>query len=198
MRLVRYGRNYVRVARLTRAGLRCAGTTYIHPRARLSGLRNITIGSNCCIGNCTFYGLDRITVGQRTIIGDQVYLCTGSHDIQDADFRLITKPIHIGDYVWLATGATVLPGVRIGDGAVVGARAVVARDVPAGAVVAGNPARVIRTDRRAPAEFDPLRLASVDYYNALPRLRRALSDLRGVRRIQVLRGMNEGCGGNQS
>jgi putative colanic acid biosynthesis acetyltransferase WcaF len=148
--------------------------TYIARRARFCNPANITIGGNCVIDNCFFYALDRIDVGDRTIIGQSVFLCTGSHDLDADNFHLVTKPITIGSYVWIATGATILPGVNIGDGAVIGAMAVVSRDVPAGAVVAGNPARVVRTGRAAPEGFDPLSLASLDVGVSIRRLRQAL------------------------
>jgi acetyltransferase-like isoleucine patch superfamily enzyme len=156
-------RNYLRLARLRRGGLHCTGTSYIHRRARLSPPSKITIGVNCCIGKAYFYALDTISVGDKSIVGDDVFLCTGSHDINAADFHLVTKPIAVGRCVWIATGATILPGVTIGDGAVVGAMAVVSRDVPAGAVVAGNPARIVKTGREIPYDFDPLALASIDW-----------------------------------
>jgi tetrahydrodipicolinate N-succinyltransferase len=108
-------------------------------------------------------------------VGDNVFLCTGSHDIDSADFDLVTKPIAIGCYVWIANGATILPGVSIGDGAVVGAMAVVSRDVPAGGVVVGNPAQIVKTGRPIPIDFDPLTLASIDYRRSMERLRSRFS-----------------------
>lgn len=163
--------NYLRIARLRRRGCHCTGITYIHPGAQFSCPSNITIGKCCCFGKCHFYALDKIEVGDRTIIGDSVFLCTGSHDIYAEDFHLVTKPIVIGDNVWIATGATVLPGVHIGNGAIVGAMAVVSRDVPAGAVVAGNPAEIVRSDRPAPAHFNPLDLANLNVEAWTKRLR---------------------------
>lgn len=170
VRLFRFGFNYLRVARLRRRGLHCTGTVYIHSRARLSPPCNVTIGTNCNIGNAFFYALDMISVGDRSTIDRDVFLCTGSHDIYAEDFHLVTKPIVIGRGVWIATGATILPGVRIGDGAVVGAMAVVSTDVPAGAVVVGNPARVVRTGRGIPEGFDPVSHASIDVGNSIRRL----------------------------
>jgi putative colanic acid biosynthesis acetyltransferase WcaF len=174
VRLFRFGCNYLRLARLRYRGLHCAGMSYIDRHARFSHPSNITIGGNCVISNCFFYALDKIDVGDRTIIGQSVFLCTGSHDLHSEDFHLATKPITIGGCVWIATGATILPGVNIGDGAVIGAMAVVSRDVPAGAVVAGNPARVVRTGRQVPEGFDPLRLASLDVGPSIRRLRHVL------------------------
>jgi putative colanic acid biosynthesis acetyltransferase WcaF len=170
VRVFRFGRNYVHLAWLRRAGLHFTGTIYVDPRARFSPPSNVTIGANCNIGKALFYALDTISVGDRSIIGEDVFLCTGTHDIYAADFHLVTKPIAVGRCVWIAAGATILPGVRIGDGAVVGAMAVVSRDVPAGAVVVGNPARVVRIGRGTPDGFDPLSLASIDVGTSLKRL----------------------------
>jgi putative colanic acid biosynthesis acetyltransferase WcaF len=175
VRLFLFGCNYLRVARLRRGGLHCIGTSYVHRRARISPPSNVTIGANCCIGKAFLQALDTISVGDRSIVGDDVFLCTGSHDINARDFHLVTKPIAVGRYVWIATGATILPGVTIGDGAVVGAMAVVSRDVPAGAVVAGNPARMVKTGREIPYDFDPLALASIDWRQSIRRLRTARS-----------------------
>lgn len=106
---------------------------------------NLTIGEYSSIGDCAWiYSLERISIGTKTCIGDHVQLLTGYHDIATRNFQFKKKPITIGSACWIATGATVLPGVTIGDGAVVGACSVVTKDVPAWAVVAGNPARVIK------------------------------------------------------
>jgi maltose O-acetyltransferase len=81
------------------------------------------------------------------MIGPSVQIYTAAHEIQ-AEARIqgweVAKPIMIEDNVWIGGGAILLPGVRIGRNAVVGAGAVVSRSVPANTVVAGNPARVIR------------------------------------------------------
>lgn len=69
---------------------------------------------------------------------------TGTHDIQSPQFDLVTKPVTIGEGVWIATGATILPGVTIGNGAVVAAGSVVAHNVEPWAVVGGNPAKFIK------------------------------------------------------
>jgi len=179
LRLFRYTFNHLRLCRLRRKGLRCTGISYINPKARMSPPWRVTLGTNCSVGKAYFYALDTISVGDNSIIGDDVFLCTGSHDIYKADFDLVTKPIVIGRHVWIATGATILPGVSIGDGAVVGAMAVVSRDVPAGAVVAGNPAKIVKTGRPMPSGFDPLILASIDYRTSIARLRYWISKGQG-------------------
>lgn len=85
-----------------------------------------------------------IKIGKLSCIGKDVYLLTGSHDIEKSTFDLVTKPITIGDGCWIATAATVLPGVTIGDYSVVAANAVVCKDFEEYSVVGGNPAKFIK------------------------------------------------------
>lgn len=85
-----------------------------------------------------------ISIGELTCIGKDVYLLTGSHDIEKSTFDLLTKPVKIGMGCWIATAATVLPGIVIGDYCVVAANSVVIKDVEACSVVGGNPAKFIK------------------------------------------------------
>jgi maltose O-acetyltransferase len=112
-------------------------------------------GSNTSLGDrfyantgCIFLDSAPVTIGDRVLFGPAVQLLTATHPVE-AELRAqgleYAEPISIGDDAWLGGGAIVLPGVTIGDRAVVGAGSVVTRDVPADVVVAGNPARVIRS-----------------------------------------------------
>lgn len=85
-----------------------------------------------------------ITVDHDTNISSHVKMITGSHDIDDPDFTADFKPIHVGHHCWIGTGATILQGVNIGDGAVIAAGAVVTKDVPSYEIWGGVPARYIR------------------------------------------------------
>ena len=110
--------------------------------------QNIHIGDHVFLNVlCTILDCNEVRIGSHVMIGPLVQLYTAAHDLQ-AEARNqgweVAKPIVIEDNVWLGGGAIVLPGVRIGRNAVVGAGAVVTRDVRPNAVVAGNPARVIR------------------------------------------------------
>ena len=117
----------------------------IQPGVSIASPWNLLIGDLSSIGDNTWvYALDKITIGQKTCIGEYVKLLTGYHDITTWNFQFRTKPISIGSCVWIATGATVLPGVTIGDGAVVAAEAVVTKDVEPWTVVGGNPAKFIK------------------------------------------------------
>ncbi len=107
---------------------------------------NITLGKRVFINSgCCFQDQGGIQIGDDCLIGQQVVIATLNHD-PDPEKRgdMVAAPVKIGNKVWIGAHATVLPGVQIGDGAIVGAGAVVTKDVPAYAVVAGVPARVIR------------------------------------------------------
>ena len=89
-----------------------------------------------------------ISVDHDTNISSYVKMITGSHDLDDPYFTADFKPIHVGHHCWLGTGATILQGVNIGDGAVVAAGAVVTKDVPPYTVVGGVPAKCIKERSR--------------------------------------------------
>ena len=110
---------------------------------------NIHIGEGSFVNfDCVFLDLAPIRIGRNTLIGPKVQLLTPHHPL-DPDLRATGgdagKPITIGDNCWLGGGVIVCPGVRIGNGAIIGAGSVVTRDIPADSVAVGNPARVTRT-----------------------------------------------------
>lgn len=108
--------------------------------------KNIHLGCGVFINaGCKFQDQGGIYLGDRVLVGQNVVLATLNHGMDPAHRGdLHPAPIHIGNDVWIGANATVLPGVTIGDGAVVAAGAVVTRDVPAMTVVGGVPARVIK------------------------------------------------------
>jgi putative colanic acid biosynthesis acetyltransferase WcaF len=102
---------------------------------------NLEIGDWSCIGELAYiYNLGPIRLGERVTVSHRAHLCAGTHDYNLPELPLLKPPIVIGDQVWICTDAFVGPGVSVGEGAVVGARAVVTQDVTAWSVVAGNPA----------------------------------------------------------
>lgn len=108
--------------------------------------RFIQIGKNVFINHaCSFLDMGGITIEDHVLIGPKVNLITENHPLDPADRRtLICKPIVIKRNAWIGAGATILPGVTIGENAVVAAGAVVSRDVSANSIVGGVPAKIIK------------------------------------------------------
>ncbi len=133
-------------------GARVCSGCHIDQSVRVWAPWNLEIGQGCQLDRgVDCYSVDRIVIGKRTIISQGVYLCTASHDTSVPGFPLTHAPIQIGDNAWIAARAFLKPGVTIGRGGVVGACAVVTRDVEPWTVVSGNPARLIK-HRAVPQE----------------------------------------------
>ena len=112
-------------------GARLAPTAAIRNTARIDCPWNLEMGPHASVGEHAWvYTLDRIVIGEYACVGQYVKLITGSHDVHDPTFPLTTEPIVIGYGCWIAVGAIVLPGVKIGALTVVGAGSVVTRDLP--------------------------------------------------------------------
>ncbi|GLU45376.1 DapH/DapD/GlmU-related protein [Allomuricauda sp. NBRC 101325] len=109
--------------------------------------KNIKLGKNIFINqNCQILDLGGVTIDDHVMIGPRVNLLSESHPIEPESRKvLIAKPIHIKKNAWIGAGATILPGVTIGAHAVVAAGAVVSKDVPARTVVAGIPAKEVKS-----------------------------------------------------
>ncbi|MCC3156494.1 sugar O-acetyltransferase [Hymenobacter sp. 15J16-1T3B] len=107
---------------------------------------NIHIGKNVFVNHaCTFMDRGGITLEDNVLIGPKVNLITTNHPTEPGQRRsTYSKPIVVRQGAWLGANATVMPGVTIGENAIVGAGAVVTKDVPAGCIVAGVPARVVK------------------------------------------------------
>ena len=109
--------------------------------------QNITLGKRVFINSgCCFRDQGGIEIGDDVLIGQQVVIATLNHDMApNKRGNMSPAPVKIGNKVWIGAHVTILPGVTIGDGAVIGAGAVVTKDVPEKAVVAGVPAKIIKT-----------------------------------------------------
>ncbi|CAN5555349.1 acetyltransferase [soil metagenome] len=109
---------------------------------------NLVMGDRSVIGDgVDCYSVATITLADDASVSQRAYLCTASRDIDDPGHHLMTGPITIGPRGWVAAEAYVGPGVTVGEGAVVAARGVAVRDVPAWTVVGGNPAKPLRKRR---------------------------------------------------
>lgn len=126
-------------------GAKIPSTSHVYSSAKIYYPANLVMGEYCCIdSNVNFYNVNLVIMGDNTTISQGAFICPGSHDISDPLNPMISKPIVIEDQVWIAVDAFIGYGVHIGQGAVVGARAVVFKDVEPWTVVGGNPAKVIK------------------------------------------------------
>jgi len=117
----------------------------IRPSVRITFPWKVCIGNNSWIGDdVVLYSLGAITIGSNAVISQKSYLCTGSHDIGSPHFDIQAQTITVQDEAWVATDVFIAPGVTIGQGAVVGARSSVFKDIPPLVVAVGNPAVVVR------------------------------------------------------
>ncbi|MCW5550903.1 MAG: putative colanic acid biosynthesis acetyltransferase [Verrucomicrobiae bacterium] len=130
--------------------LRCFGAhigrdVNLYPSTRIYFPWNLTVGDWSAIGEEAFvYNLGPVVLGQKVTVSHRAHLCAGTHDYTLADLPLQKPPISIGDEAWNCADAFIGPGVRVGESAVVGARAVVMKAVEPWTVVAGNPARFVK------------------------------------------------------
>lgn len=139
-------------------GARLGRHATVHASVRVWAPWNLQMGDHSCLSpGVDCYAVDKVMIGARATVSQYSFLCTASHDPDSADMTLITAPITIGDHAWVAADAFVGPGVCIGEGAVVGTRASVFRDVPPWLIVVGNPARPLRQRSRAVAAASALR-----------------------------------------
>jgi maltose O-acetyltransferase len=127
---------------------RIGKNSVIEPPFYCSYGQNIHIGDHVYLNVlCVILDCNEVHIGHHVFVGPAVQIYTAAHDLH-AEARIqgweVASPVVIEENVWIGGSAILLPGVRIGRSAVVGAGAVVSRDVPASTVVAGNPARVIR------------------------------------------------------
>lgn len=118
---------------------------HVYPKVKIWAPWNLILGDQCGIGDgVNLYSQDKISIGRKTVISQGVQICTGTHDYTKMGFPLYTKPIVIGDNVWVASDAFIHPGITIGEGAVIGARSVVNKDMPKWMVCSGHPCKPIK------------------------------------------------------
>ena len=125
-------------------GAKVGRNVQIHPSARIFIPWNLEVGDWSSIGfDALIYNLGMVRIGERVTVSQRAHLCAGSHDFRDPAMTLLKPPITVENEAWICADAFVGPGITVGKGAVVGARAVVVKDVADREIVGGNPARVI-------------------------------------------------------
>ena len=143
------------------AGVKISQNTVISSENEFEGyLNKLSIGEYTFIGKVHIATHADVVIGNYVVINDGVKILTASHDVCDPSWSTTTKPVTIDDYAWIATDAIILPGVHIGKGAIVGAGAVVSKDVPDGAISVGNPAKVIDKQRINYFNYNPVHLVA--------------------------------------
>jgi acetyltransferase-like isoleucine patch superfamily enzyme len=134
----------------------------VGPLVVLRHPKNVSIGAGTRLGgNVVIEAWQRITIGECVLTNDHIDLLSGGHDIDDPRMRGKGAPITIGNHVWLPRRIIVMPGVTIGDCAVIGSGSVVTSSVPAYGVAVGVPARVVRERARVDYEYVPAKISDV-------------------------------------
>ena len=135
----------LRVALLRAFGAEVGSGVVIRAGVNISFPWRLTVGNHVWFGEeVTILSLARVTIGSNVCVSQQAFLCTGSHDFSSETFDLQTRPIGVGDRVWIAARVFVAPGVEIGAGSMLCAGCVALEDVPERAIMRGNPATLLR------------------------------------------------------
>lgn len=126
-------------------GAKIGKGSHVYPKAIIWAPWNLEIGETVGIGDYVIiYSQDKIKIGNRSTISQYSHICTGSHNYKSSNFELITAPIIIGADCWIAASTFVHPGVKIGDGVIVGACSVVTRNLEGWKVYSGNPCKYLK------------------------------------------------------
>jgi len=133
-------------------GAKISPTANIYGSAKVWFPGNLVVEEHACIGpRSTVYSMALITLKPYALVSQGAHLCAGTHDIEDPYFQLYARPISVGSRAWIAAEAFVGPGVTVGEGAVLGARAVTFRDLDTWTIYAGNPAKALKSRNIRPA-----------------------------------------------
>lgn len=136
-------------------GGKVAATARVYPDVRIWYPPNLVLGTHSTLGpGVICYCMDQIELEDFAAVSQRAHLCGGTHDIDDPAFPLIPLPITIKRRAWVASEAFVGPGVTVGEGAVLGARSVAAKDLKSWTVYVGNPAKPVRERRRHSQDAD--------------------------------------------
>lgn len=134
-----------RIALLKLFGAKVEWSSNVLPSCRIWQPWRLEMGAYACLSQrVDCYNADWIRIGAQATVSQDVFLCTASHDTSTTNMELVTAPISVGAQSWVCARAVVMPGVSIGEGAVVGCAAVATKDVIPWTVVGGNPAKFIK------------------------------------------------------
>jgi putative colanic acid biosynthesis acetyltransferase WcaF len=126
-------------------GAKIAKDAYPHPSVKIWAPWNLEMGPHSSLGpDVDCYCVDKVIIGAGATVSQYSFLCAATHDYRDRCMPLVTAPILIGERAWVAADVFIGPGVTIGEGAVVGARSSVYRNVEPWTVVGGNPASILK------------------------------------------------------
>ncbi|MBS0340884.1 MAG: putative colanic acid biosynthesis acetyltransferase [Proteobacteria bacterium] len=129
-------------------GARMASGSDVRASARVWFPAHLEMGQGAVVGpGVNVYSMGTISLGKDVLVSQGAHLCAGTHDCDSPQFQLVARPIHVGARAWIAAEAFVGPGTRIGEGAVLGARAVAFGELEPWTIYSGNPAKPIRKRR---------------------------------------------------
>ena len=136
----------LRVTLLRAFGAKVGQGVVIRSQVNITFPWRLEIGDDVWIGEeVLILSLAQVTLGSDVCLSQRAFLCTGSHQFQEPNFDLVTKPISVGAQSWVAAQAFIAPGVEIGEGSMVSAGSVVLENVPPKSLVRGNPATVVKS-----------------------------------------------------
>lgn len=125
-------------------GAKIGKGSIIYASAKIPAPWNLSVGDVSCIGPKVELHIDKVIIGSKVTISQRTYLCSGSHNVNFLNTPFISAPIVIENFAWVAAESFIMMGVTIGEGAVIGARAAVFKNVEPWTIVGGNPAKFIK------------------------------------------------------
>jgi putative colanic acid biosynthesis acetyltransferase WcaF len=130
-------------------GCNVTGRPFVHPLAVVKIPWQLTLEDGVAVGPyAEIYNLGHVTLRSMSVVSQYTYICGGTHDLENPMLPLQVGDIEIGREVFVGAKALILPGVKIEEGAVIGAGSVVSRDMPSWKICAGNPCKPIRDRKR--------------------------------------------------